>query len=581
MVYVTSRSIESFSITDSAEMILEGQRERIKLGADTMALSLGKALVGVSDEREEHDIIKSYIQDYRYEEDNSGYYFVYRGTTCFVHPITPAQEGQDLGQNRDANGVVYVRDMSEATRKGGGFVYFLFDKPHNDGTHADAPKMAYAEMIPGTDLWVGTGVYIDIIDAHKAAMEQRMSDEVSSRMVVIVISIVVMVGAVLIPLCLSILRSITRPLKSAIRVAEAVAKRDFTIDINVTNTDEIGKLQRSMANIRDNLKLAIENLNKHLLKMVDSTKNLNATINHSSDALASINNNMNTIQTETDSQMQSVEQTSDSVTGIIEQIDTLKNAVETQAANINESSAAIEEMVANIASIRSTVNETSGITRNLSVSSEGGRKTLVKLVEELKALQERAAVLQNANATIANIAAQTNILAMNAAVEAAHAGEAGRGFAVVAGEIRKLAELSAKESESIAVEIKNMGSVIIGITKVSDETMGTMDTIFSGINDMDTSFTIVNNAVEEQASGGNQILIALQTMQETTAQVQEGTSAIYAGSGLIHKEIEKLRKISRDVTDRVQEVRVASTDIAESLKNAKSIAGADPEIIEV
>ncbi|MDR3303042.1 MAG: cache domain-containing protein, partial [Treponema sp.] len=201
MVYVTARAIETFSITDSAEMILEGQRERVKLGAETMALSLGKALAGVSDEQDEYAIIKSYIQDYRYEEDNSGYYFVYRGTTCLILPVTPAQEGRDLGQNRDANGVVYVRDMSEAARKGGGFVHFVFDKPHNDGTYTKAPKMAYANMIPGTDLWIGTGVYLDIIDAHKAAMEQRMSDEVSSRMVVIVISIVVMVGAVLIPLC--------------------------------------------------------------------------------------------------------------------------------------------------------------------------------------------------------------------------------------------------------------------------------------------------------------------------------------------------------------------------------------------
>jgi methyl-accepting chemotaxis protein len=571
MVFFTAQSVKQFSLADSKEVMLTGQQEKLRLGTQTMALALSKALAGVTNDQEKHDIIKNYIQDYRFETDKSGYYFVYRRTVVFMHPTLPRLEGEDLDKTLDANGVMYVHELNEAAKRGGDFVYFIFDKPHADGTHSNEPKLAYAEMIPGTDLWISTGVYINTINEHQVAIERRLSGAVWKRMLIIIGCMVAMVGLILIPFCVAMLRSITEPIQEAMHTAEAVAKQDFTVAINISSNDEIGQLQRSMANIRDNLKLAMNTLQTHLLKMIDTTKTMNTTIEQSSCALGSITENMNKIQTEANSQKESVEHTSDSISGIIEHINELNHAVQTQGVHITESSATIEEMVTNIASIRSTVNETSGIARTLSASSEGGRKTLFKLAEELKAIQQRAAVLQNANMTIANIAAQTNILAMNAAIEAAHAGEAGKGFAVVASEIRKLAELSTKESGSIAVEIKNMGNLLLGITRVSDETVGIMDTIFSGIKDMDASFAIVNNAVEEQVSGGGQILSALQTIQENTVQVQNGTKAIHQESGVIHQEVEKLRHMSRNVTERVHEVRLASTDIATSLESAKTI----------
>jgi methyl-accepting chemotaxis protein len=162
---------------------------------------------------------------------------------------------------------------------------------------------------------------------------------------------------------------------------------------------------------------------------------------------------------------------------------------------------------------------------------------------------------------------------MNAAIEAAHAGEAGKGFAVVAGEIRKLAELSGKESNAISEEIKKIEQGIEQIIGVSHETVQSMDTIFTKIKTIDISFTEVNHTVEEQAAGGFQILSALKTIQEMTGQVRDGAGMIQRQSGSIHEEMSTLQRISENVTKRAYEVKVASGKIASFLENTKGFAG--------
>ena len=125
-LYFTAESINLSGITSIQKVMMAGQQEKVKLGTQTMAVALGKALQGVTDRKQQHDIIKSYIQDYRFENDKSGYYFTYIGTVIFMHPTLPQREGEDLGNTADANGVYYVKDLYANAQKGGGFVYFVF-----------------------------------------------------------------------------------------------------------------------------------------------------------------------------------------------------------------------------------------------------------------------------------------------------------------------------------------------------------------------------------------------------------------------------------------------------------------------
>jgi methyl-accepting chemotaxis protein len=366
--------------------------------------------------------------------------------------------------------------------------------------------------------------------------------------------------------------SLIRPIQELEKVAETIAEMNFSGEISKFRKDEIGSMQRALVKIRDNLKAAIDKLNDHLLKMIADSKQLKSVISESSNALEVITGNMEKMKLDTESQTNSVMETSSAIDNIVASIASLNEAVYAQGTHITQSSSAIEQMVAHINSIRQVAGNAGKTSDMISESSSTGQTKLLKLADEITAIQKQSEALQNANKTIADIAAKTNILAMNAAIEAAHAGESGKGFAVVASEIRSLAELSAKESDAISAEIKKIEQRITQITAVSSDTVKSMETMFTEIKALDKSFDVMNNAVEEQSAGGSQILIALRALQDITGKVKEGTNNIHCQSGAIQKAADTLEIISQHVAQQAIEVNVASGKIITHLENAKELA---------
>jgi methyl-accepting chemotaxis protein len=367
---------------------------------------------------------------------------------------------------------------------------------------------------------------------------------------------------------------IIKPIGLIMHEADALANNNFDVLISIGSDDEIGDVQRALSVIRESLRKTIAEINNKHLGQLNISKNLHNSIKDSSDNIEVINKNMETVQRQAFSQVNSVNHTADSVEEIIRHIGSLEDAVEIQGGNISSSSESIEQMVGDIDSVRNVVRKANETTGELSKSSDAGRKMLNSLSDELAKISEQSAFLEEANAALVNIAAQTNILAMNAAIEAAHAGEAGRGFAVVSGEVRKLAESSNKESNSISQEIKNMRNGIERIREMSTETVNTMGNMFTDVKDMQSSFSTVNAAVEAQVLNGKRILEALTSLRATTEQVRAGSENIQKASGSIHGTVEDLKNVSRDVHDSVLDVQKASKGISSSLDIARKIAEA-------
>jgi methyl-accepting chemotaxis protein len=367
-------------------------------------------------------------------------------------------------------------------------------------------------------------------------------------------------------------RTVARPVRKIVIGANALANMDFSFKIDADRKDEIGDVERAFHIIQDALKKTISDINNEHQGQLNISKNLSDSIIQSSEGLDVITNNMDSMQEKSDNQMNSVARTSDSVEEIVRSIRSLEDAVEIQSSGISRSAESIEQMVRDIDSVRSVVYEANKTTNDLSSSSEQGRKMLSNLTEELIRIAEQSAFLEEANDTLVNIAAQTNILAMNAAIEAAHAGESGKGFAVVAGQIRNLAESSNKESGSISEEIKKMRNGIGTMRKVSEDTVNTLSSMFTNVTDIQTSFTSVNTAVEAQASSGALIMDALNTLREAANQVRSGADKIQRESGSIHETVESLKNISKEVNSSVIDVQQASKGIAASLEIARKIA---------
>ncbi|GAB0172050.1 hypothetical protein NHP164001_00630 [Helicobacter trogontum] len=164
----------AISMQENLSSIIQKEtEEKIKLGTDSMASSL-RALVNGLDEKSQLAIIAKAIEDFHFEDDKSGYYFVYKGHVNVVHPNRKDLIGTSLQNAKDSNGVYYVQELYKNAKEGKGkFVYFVFSKPLPDGRLGEAQKVAYSAMIPNTDnMWISTGVYIDTLQGHTSKISK-------------------------------------------------------------------------------------------------------------------------------------------------------------------------------------------------------------------------------------------------------------------------------------------------------------------------------------------------------------------------------------------------------------------------
>ncbi len=201
------QSVQRIGIDSSTSAMMDGQKQKLQIATDAMAVSLGEIVAGVAGGDEKIALLRKAVDPIRFEEDASGYFFVYRGLVNVAFPTKKELQGKDLGHLKDKNGVFPIQELDRAAGKGGGFVEYVWPKPGA----GDQPKLSYAVMIPGTDMWVGTGVYLDNVAARRAEITGAI-DTVVQRKTLTMYAVSGSIFLFVVGLVVFISRGIVKPL---------------------------------------------------------------------------------------------------------------------------------------------------------------------------------------------------------------------------------------------------------------------------------------------------------------------------------------------------------------------------------
>jgi methyl-accepting chemotaxis protein len=215
----------------------------------------------------------------------------------------------------------------------------------------------------------------------------------------------------------------------------------------------------------------------------------------------------------------------------------------------------------------------------LIAASEVGRTGLQGVSADIQEIARESEGLLEINSVMQNIASQTNLLSMNAAIEAAHAGEAGRGFAVVSDEIRKLAENSGQQSKIISDTLKKIKDSIDKITKSTNTVLDRFGAIDTGVNTVSDQEAHIRNAMEEQGQGSQQILEAIAKLNDITQTVKGGSLEMLEGSREVIQESRNLEVVTQEITNGVNEMATGADQINAAINRVNTISGDNKEHI--
>lgn len=375
---------------------------------------------------------------------------------------------------------------------------------------------------------------------------------------------------------------VSKPLKTVSGLLKEISEGegDLTVRLPVKGRSEITELSLYFNETLEKIGSAVRAVGGNAKVMESIGDDLSSSAIETASSIRQIHSHIDDVKKQIIRHASSVVAVGASLQVMKGTIETLDGHIKTQSQTIDVSSSEISGLISNVHTVADVIENNLKTLEALNTATHQGKKAVAETVELSKAVDDGSEVLLDTSVVIQNIAAQTNLLAMNAAIEAAHAGESGKGFAVVASEIRKLAEESNTHGKHITSILKELKEKITRVNESALLIANQFDGIFSLVETTKRQEHNVMQAMQQQNAGSGRIMEAMETIGEMTLNVRRNSQEMLNSSNLVSEEMKRLGKMSDDIADNVSEMAAGAMQINNAVEEVTEIAQKNKASIE-